>query len=312
MKVLPSVKSLKERGSFMRNMKSEWAYRLMTLPGILVILAFSYVPMFGIAIAFQKFIPAKGIFGSKWVGLGNFEYMFQLPGVGQVFINTLVIACSKIVLSVIVPVIFALLLNEARNVAFKRTVQTIVYLPNFLSWVILGTIFVQMFSSMGIVNQLIRSLGGEPVKFLSDGGWFRFLIIATDQWKNFGFGTIIYLAAIIAINPNLYEAAIIDGASNIQRIVYITLPCITPTIILMLTLSLGNILNAGFDQVFNLYNTLVYDSVDIIDTYVYRIGLISMQYGLSTAVGLLKSVISCILIIISYVLAGRFANYRIF
>ncbi len=296
----------------MRNMKSEWAYRLMTLPGILVILAFSYVPMFGIAIAFQKFIPAKGIFGSKWVGLGNFEYMFQLPGVGQVFINTLVIACSKIVLSVIVPVIFALLLNEARNVAFKRTVQTIVYLPNFLSWVILGTIFVQMFSSMGIVNQLIRSLGGEPVKFLSDGGWFRFLIIATDQWKNFGFGTIIYLAAIIAINPNLYEAAIIDGASNIQRIVYITLPCITPTIILMLTLSLGNILNAGFDQVFNLYNTLVYDSVDIIDTYVYRIGLISMQYGLSTAVGLLKSVISCILIIISYVLAGRFANYRIF
>jgi putative aldouronate transport system permease protein len=164
----------------------------------------------------------------------------------------------------------------------------------------------------GIVNVFISQMGMEPVQFLADGGWFRFIIIVTDVWKGFGFGTIVYLAAIIAISPSLYEAAIIDGTSRFQRVLHVTLPGMAPTIILMATLSLGGVLNAGFDQVFNMYNPLVYETADIIDTYVYRIGLISMQYGFSTAVGLLKSVISSILIITSYTMAYKFAGYRIF
>ena len=284
----------------------------MVLPGLLFLLFFSYVPMFGIVIAFQRFMPARGIFGSRFTGLENFQYMFELPNVGQVFINTILIACSKIVLGIIVPVIFALLLSEATNLLFKRVIQTIVYLPHFLSWVIIATIFRQMLSLTGIVNRIIMNFGYEPIQFLADGTWMRIIIIGTDIWKEFGYGTIVYLAAILAVNPNLFEAAIIDGANKFQRIVRITIPCIAPTIILMATLRLGSVLNAGFDQVFNMYNNLVYGSIDIIDTFVYRIGLVNLQYGLSAAVGLLKSVISSILIVLSYYLAGKYANYRIF
>jgi len=268
--------------------------------------------MFGIVIAFQRFMPARGIFGSRFVGLANFRYMFELPNVGQVFFNTILIACSKIILGIIIPVIFALLLSETTKLWFKRTIQTIVYLPHFLSWVIIATIFKQMLSLTGIVNRIMMDLGQESIQFLVNGTWMRVIIIGTDIWKEFGYGTIVYLAAILAISPNLFEAAVIDGANRFQRIVRITIPCIAPTIILMATLRLGSVLNAGFDQVFNMYNDLVYKSIDIIDTYVYRIGLINMQYGFSAAVGLFKSVISSILIVLSYYLAGRFANYRIF
>jgi putative aldouronate transport system permease protein len=284
----------------------------MTFPGLVFLILFSYVPMFGIIIAFQRFIPARGIFGSNFIGLGNFEYMFELPDVGQVFFNTIFIAFWKIAIGQIVPIVFALLLNEVTNVWFKKIVQTVVYLPHFLSWVILGTIFKQMLGLNGIVNYAIARIGIAPIQFLGRGPWFRFIIIMTDVWKGFGFGTIVYLAAILAISPALYEAAIIDGANRFQRILYVTIPGMAPTIILMATLSLGGVLNAGFDQIFNMYNSLVYSHADIIDTFVYRIGLISMQYGLSTAVGLLKSVISSILIVTSYTLAYRFAGYRIF
>jgi putative aldouronate transport system permease protein len=295
-----------------KNKKNEWAYRIMVIPGLVFLFFFSYVPMFGIVVAFQKFTPVAGLFRSKFIGLENFKYMFELPDVGQVFFNTVLIACCKIILGLIVPVIFALVLNETNNILFKRFVQTIIYLPNFLSWVILGTIFKQMLSLNGVINQMLPALGLDPVQFLASGNWSRVILIITDVWKGFGFGTIIYLAAILAISPNLYEAAIIDGANRFQRILSITIPCMAPTIVLMGTLGLGGVLNAGFDQVFNMYNSLVYSHVDIIDTYVYRIGLFSMQYGLSTAVGLLKSIISSILIVLSYFLAYRYANYRIF
>jgi putative aldouronate transport system permease protein len=284
----------------------------MTLPGLVFLLLFSYAPMFGIVIAFQKFVPARGIFGSRFIGLGNFEYMFELPNVGQVFYNTVFIAFCKIIAGQIVPIIFALLLNEITNALYKKTIQTIVYLPHFLSWVILGTIFKQMLGLNGMVNYFFVKAGFEPIQFLGSGPIFRFIIIITDVWKNFGFGTIVYLAAILAISPSLYEAAIIDGTNRFQRIIHVTIPGISPTIILMATLSLGGVLNAGFDQVFNMYNNLVYSHADIIDTFVYRIGLINMQYGLSTAVGLLKSVISSVLIVSSYTLAYKFAGYRIF
>ena len=216
------------------------------------------------------------------------------------------------ILGIVVPVAFAILLNEVRSIAFRRVVQTIVYLPNFISWVILGTIFQQMFSANGLINTFVQSLGFEAIPFLSSGPIFRILVILTDCWKGFGFGTIVYLAAILGISPDLYEAATIDGANRLQRILHVTLPGMLPTIVLMGTLSLGNVLNAGFDQIFNMYNIMVYDYADIIDTYVYRMGLISMQYSLSTAVNLFKSVVSCGLTVTAYALASKFANYRIF
>ena len=288
------------------------SYQTMLLPGIVLLFIFTTIPLFGLVIAFQNYVPAKGILGSKWVGLDNFTYMFLIPDSARVFWNTIIIAVGKIILGIVVPVIFALLLNEVKNVAFKRTVQTIVYMPYFLSWFILGSIFSVMFSLDGPINAIIQMLGGEPIMFLGSNTWFRPIILITDTWKGFGYGAIIYLAALLAIDPNLYEAAAIDGAGRFKQLVHITLPGLVPTIILMTTLSLGSVLNAGFDQIFNMYNPMVYETGDIIDTYVYRIGLIDMQWSLSTAVGLLKSVISSVLIIISYSLAYKFSGYRIF
>ncbi|WP_423802955.1 ABC transporter permease [Paenibacillus dendrobii] len=287
-------------------------YHLMLLPGILLLILFSIVPMFGTTIAFQNFKPGLGFWHSEWVGLDNFRYLFELPDSRNIFFNTIYIAVLKIVANMIVPVIFALLLNEVRTVLIKRSVQTIVYLPHFLSWVILAGIISDLLSMDGLVNQILSGIGMEPIMFLGSNHWFPGIVVTSDVWKEFGFGTIVYLAALTGINPSLYEAASIDGASRLQQLRYITLPSLKPTIILLATLSLGNVLNAGFDQIFNLYNPLVYDSGDIIDTYVYRAGLLQVQYGLATAVGLLKSVISFVLIIISYVLASKFANYRIF
>jgi len=296
----------------MRNTKESLIYHAMLLPGMLVLLLFSIVPMAGIVIAFQKFVPAKGVLHSKWVGWDNIAFMFQIPDSRQVFLNTIAIAAMKIAVGLVVPIVFSLILNELRLSWFKRTIQTIVYIPHFISWVILAGIITNLFSLEGIVNQLLSLLGVEPVMFLASNTWFRPILIVTDVWKEFGFGTIVYLAAIAGINPNLYEAAVIDGAGRFKQLLYVTLPSIVPTIVLLSTLSLGNILNAGFEQIFNLYNPLVYESADIVDTYVFRVGLVEMQYGLATAVGLLKSVIAFILIVVSYTLARKFANYRIF
>jgi len=288
------------------------SYHLMLLPGMLFLFLFSTVPLFGLVMAFQKYVPAKGFFRSKFVGLDNFRFMFQLPDVSQVVINTLVIALSKIVLNIIVPVVFALLLNEVKNKHFKRVVQTVTYMPYFLSWVILGGIFVSMFSMDGLFNNLIRAMGGEPIMFMASNKWFRPIIVLTDTWKGFGYNAIVYLAALTAIDYSLYEAAAIDGANRWQQMTHITMPALVPTVILLTCLSLGNLFNANFDQIFNMYNPLVYKSGDIIDTYIYRMGLVDMQFSLGTAVGLLKSFISFILIGASYYLAKRFAGYRIF
>ncbi len=296
----------------MRTRRTEMHYHLMLLPGMLVLLVFSFIPMFGVIIAFQNFIPARGIFGSDFVGLDTFAFMFQIPDVGQVFKNTVIIAVLKIAGNLLVPLVFALVLYEAMGHLFKRTVQTVVYLPHFLSWVILAGIFINVLSLDGIVNRAVEALGGTPTLFLGSNAWFRPILVATDVWKEFGFGTVIYLAAITGVSPVLYEAAVIDGASRMQQLVHVTLPGIASTIVLLATLNLGNVLNAGFDQVFNLYNPLVYSTGDIIDTYVYRLGLVQLNYSLATAVGLLKSVIGFGLIGASSRLAYRYANYRIF
>ncbi len=287
-------------------------YYLMLLPGLIWIFIFKIIPMFGLAMAFQKFNPGKGILGSAWIGLENFQYMFQLNDSKTIFFNTVFIAILKIIGNLVVPVFVALMLNELRLNALKRGIQTIIYLPHFMSWVILAGILLDVFAYHGPVNALRATVGAEPILFFARAELFVPLVVGSDVWKEFGFNAVIYLAALTAINPELYEAAAIDGSSRFQRILYITLPGISSTIILMTALSLGNVLNANFDQIFNLYNPLVYSSGDIIDTWVYRMGLLQMQYSLATAVGLLKSVIGFVMIATSYFLARKYANYNIF
>jgi putative aldouronate transport system permease protein len=286
----------------------------MLLPSLILLIIFAYLPMAGIVIGFQRFIPAKGLFGpQEWVGLYYFKYAFQLPEFRDALFNTLYISFMKIVAGIVTPVVFAILLNELRLALLKRSIQTIIYLPHFLSWVILAGVFVDILSpSYGIVNRLLQSFGIEPIFFLGSNAWFPYVLVATDTWKEFGFGTIVYLAAITSIDPNLYEAAIVDGANKWRQIWHITLPGMLPIIMLLTLLSIGSILNANFDQIFNLYSPQVYKSGDVLDTLVYRIGLLDANYSLSTAIGLFKSVVSCILISIFYYIAYRFLNYRIF
>ena len=271
-------------------------FHLMMLPGMIMLFLFVFVPLFGSLMAFQNYVPAKGIFGSKWVGLDNFKFIFSLPDSRQVFVNTLIIAFAKLIFNIIVPVLFAILLNEITVGICKKFFQTVVYLPHFLSWVVLATVVTNMFSLSGPFNALVTAFGGEPVQFLADNNWFRQVIVATDVWKEFGYNSVVYLAALTGIDLGLYEAASIDGANRFEQTLHITLPSLMPTIILMTALNLGNILNAGFDQIFNLYNPIVYETGDIIDTYVYRIGMVERQYSIGTAVGLLKSIISFLLI----------------
>ncbi|WP_248926982.1 ABC transporter permease [Paenibacillus hamazuiensis] len=290
----------------------EKIYHLMLLPGVIFLFIFSVIPMFGVVIAFQDFKIGRGIADSEWIGLENFLYLFELPDGRTIFYNTVYISAMKLIAGLIVPLAFAILLNELRLVMLKRWVQTVVYLPHFLSWVILANVFTEMLSLGGIVNRVVKWFGGEPVMFLASNKWFPFILVASDIWKDFGFSAIVYLAALAGINPALYEAAEMDGASRVKQLWYISLPSLAPTVALLATLGIGHILNAGFDQVFNLYNPLVYESGDIIDTYVYRVGLVQAQYGFATAVGLLKSVIGFVLIIVSYRLAYKYANYRIF
>ncbi len=287
-------------------------YWIMVIPALIWLVAVNIVPMFGIVMAFQDFNPGLGIFRSEFVGLENFQYMFEMKDVTQIFINTVVIAVGKLLLNVIVPVIFALLLNEITNTVFKRTVQTIVYLPHFISWVVMGGILLDVFGLYGPVNGILNHFGMDSIAFFRSSKMFRSLAIGTDVWKEFGFNAVVYLAALTGISPSLYEAAAIDGAGRWKRMLNVTLPSLKPVIVLMTILALGNILNAGFDQIYNIYNQAVYSTGDIIDTWVYRVGLNDMQFSLATAVGLLKSVVGFGLISISYWIAYKKANYRIF
>ena len=289
-------------------------YHLMLLPGVLLVLVFSYVPIYGVIIAFQRFLPARGMFGDQtWVGLGNFDYLLALPTVWQVFANTLIVAILKIAGGTVLPIVVSLLLNEVHSRLFRRSVQTIIYFPYFISWIVFGGIMVDLLSpNDGIVNMVIVALGFEPAYFLGNVELFRGTLVVTDVWKTFGFVTVIYLAAITSIDPTLYEASSIDGAGRWQKTWHITLPGMGMVIVLLMVLNLGNILNAGFEQVFVLYSPLVYETGDIIDTLVYRLGLLQAQYGVATAVGLLKGVISFGLISVSYYIAYRFFSYRRF
>ena len=299
--------------------KSKWfrkelPFHLFLLPAVIIVFIYMYVPMGGLIIAFQKFIPAKGLFGNqKWVGLDNFIFLYNMPNAMQALKNTIVIAFWKIVLHLLIPIVVSILLNELRSAWYRRTCQTLIYLPHFLSWIIFGGILIDILSpSSGLVNMFLGLFGVKPIFFLRSNDWFKFTIIATDVWKEFGFGTIVYLAAITNIDPTQYEAATIDGANRFQRIIHVTIPNMRMIIVLMMVLSLGNVLNAGFDQVFNLYSPQVYESGDILDTFIYRIGLLDAQFGVATAMGMFKSLVSTLFISVSYYCAYKFADYRIF
>lgn len=297
-----------------KKLKRELPLHLMLIPGIIFLFIFNYIPLCGIYISFQDFNPAKGIFGNnEWVGFDNFAYIFSLPNIWRVFGNTLIIAVLKIIFGTLVPIIVSLMLNECRNKLFKRTIQTTIYFPYFISWIILGGILLDILSPTdGIVNEIIKAFGGDPIYFLGDNRFFKGTLVVSDVWRNFGYNSVIYLSAITGIDMAQYEAAAIDGANRWQQTIHVTLPGIATIVILMIVLNMGNLLNAGFDQVFNLYSPQVYESGDIIDTLVYRIGLEQAKFGPSTAVGLLKSVISFILISSAYLIAYKKFDYKVF
>ncbi len=263
--------------------------------------------------AFEDYTPLRGLFDQKWVGFENFRYLFSLPGFGSVIWNTVFIAVLKMVGNLIFPVVIALLLNEVRAKKYKKTVQTVLYLPHFISWAALAGIFIDILSpSGGMVNNLLNSMGVKEVFFLGNADVFPYTMVFTDVWKELGWGMIVYLAAITGIDPTYYEAATMDGAGRFKQILHVTIPSILPMILLMMVLSVGNVLQAGFEQVFNLYSPQVYATGDIIDTYVYRIGVIEAKFDLATAVGLFKSAISFALIMVGYKMADKLAGYKVF
>jgi putative aldouronate transport system permease protein len=300
-----------DRGNITNTLKSQWPYHVILIPCVVVIFIFSYIPLYGLIIAFQRYNVARG-FSSPWVGMANFRQLFGQAHFIRTIWNTLSIAVFKILGGIIVPVIFALLLNELRNIGIKKIFQTLVYLPHFLSWTIMAGVFIDILSLEGIINKGIQAVGLAPIQFLSDPKIFPWTMIVTDVWKSFGFGTVVYLAALTGIDPGLYEAAIVDGAGRWKQTLYITIPMLAPTVVLMTVLSLGNVLNAGFDQIYNLYSPIVYTTGDIIDTFVYRLGIEQAQFSVGAAVGLFKSLVSAILIGISQILAVKVAGYRVF
>lgn len=282
---------------WMTNLRRYKFMYLLFIPTIIYFIVFAYIPFYGLTIAFKKYMAFKGIWGSPWVGFDNFQYIFSSEKFLSVLKNTIVIHMYSLIFGFPIPILFAILLNEVRVMWFKKTIQTVTYFPHFLSWIVFGGIIVNLVGPAGVINLVLTNLGMDPVHFLTDTDLFRPLLIVTGILKEFGWGAIIYLAAITGIDTELYEAARVDGAKRLRQIWHITLPGMRPIIILMFVLNLASILDAGFDQVFNLYNASVYDVADIIDTYVYRIGILSNDYSLATAVGIFKGVVSCVLIV---------------
>lgn len=293
-----------------------WYHRglyLLLLPAIAYYVIFHYLPMYGATIAFKDFNIMKGIMGSEWIGLHYFELIFELDKFWQVFRNTIVISIYRIVFGFPVPIIVAILLNEMRSVVYKRTIQTLIYLPHFISWVILGGILINLLSVQGgVVNQLVVAIRGEPIGFLTDPAYFRTTIIGSMVWKEYGWGTVIYMATLAGISPELYESAAIDGASRLQRIRHITVPHLTSVIVVLLILRIGRMMQAGFEQIFVLYHPAVYEVIDILDTYVYRTGLADGRFSQATAVGLFRSTVNFLLLISANRIAKSMNQYGIY
>ena len=304
---------LRQKNPLLRSIiKNRYIY-LMLLPVVAFYVIFSYVPMYGIVLAWKNYRHTMGILGSPWVGWENFEVVFRNAGMVPAIRNTIVISLLKLVICFPAPSILALLLNEVTSRIFKRSAQTIVYLPNFISWVIIGGLVKTMFAiDDGLVNNILEAMGIGRINFLLDSKYFYFLLIGSELWKSTGWGTVIYIAAISGIDPTLYEAAKIDGCKRFGLVRFITFPCILPIIAVMLIMQISNIMNAGFDSVYNLYNKTVYDVADIIDTLVYRLGVSDGEIEQSTAVGLFKNVINFILLLTGNWLTKKMCGYSMY
>jgi putative aldouronate transport system permease protein len=292
--------------------RQRWLYFLMS-PTLIYFLIFKYGPLWNAQIAFKDFKPLLGVMGSPWVGFKHFETFINSFYFTELMTNTIIFSVAKLVLGLPLAVIVAIALHETWFLRFRTFVQTMVYLPHFLSWVIMyGVLLVLLSPGSGLLNEIIQGFGGEPIPFLTSPDHFRWVVILSDIWKETGWSTILYLAALLAISPDLYEAAAVDGATPLQRIWYISLPGILPVIVLVTLLRLGHILEAGFNQIFVLYSVPVYSVGDIIDTWVFRQGVLSFQFSLATAVGFFKGVIGLILILVSNRIAKRWAQQSIY
>lgn len=293
----------KPRRSFSQRLwtylKGHWELYLFLIPGFIVLVMFKFMPMSKIVIAFKNFKPRRGIAGSKWVGWANFERIFREPEVWQVIRNTLEINLLQIAICVPLPMFMAVMMNEVTCMPLKKGVQTMVYIPHFFTWVVVYSIFFNLFGGVGLVNNTIKSITGSSVQFFTKGGWFRFMLVLSSIWKGTGWSTIVYLSAISSIDAEVYEAAIIDGASKRQQAHFITIPSLIPTMVLMLTVRMGSVISGGFDQVLAFYNPSVYDSADILGTFIYRQGIGQADFSFATAVGLFESVVGLVFVLLS-------------
>jgi len=283
-----------------------WDIYLLALPGLVLLIVFRYLPMYGVTIAFKDYNVIKGILGSDWIGLENLARLTASDAFRRAFRNTVTLSVLRMLFGMPVPILFALLLNEVNLVLFKRTIQTIVYIPHFISWVVIAGIFIDLLSpSIGLVNRAIELFGGEPIFFLTNLKWIRPVIVSTEVWKEFGWGAIIYLAAIMGTDQELYQAAAIDGAGRIRQTIHVTLPAIWGTFIVLLIMRLGSIMGANFEQIYTIYNPTVYAKIDVIDTYVFRTAFDTLDFGYTTAAGLFTQVIGCVLLMTSNTLVRR-------
>jgi len=293
----------------LRSLRRNKSLLIMLILPVTYYLIFHYGPMYGAQIAFKDYKLLKGIWGSKWVGLENFKLMFENPSFRRVFLNTLIISFLKLIFGYPAPIIFAILLNEVYHVKFKKTIQTVTYLPHFISWVVLAGLFRTFLSpSLGPINIFLKAIGRQPIFFIADPKWFRTVLVTTSIWKGFGWGSIVYLAAISSVDQEQYEAATIDGANRYQRALYITLPSIIPVITITFIFAVGGIINDDFNQIYNFLNDAVLSVGDVISTYTYRRGLISYEYSYASAVGLFKNVIGFILIIITNFISKKVSD----
>lgn len=294
-----------------RKMRSEWQMYILLLPALIALIVFKYMPMQGIQIAFKDFNIFKPMSESPWTGFKHFEKLFSSQTFWQVLANTVIISSYKILFLFPMGVFIALLLNEIPFLRYKKIVQTMVYIPHFFSWVVIYGIFTSLLSSTGLVNRFFGCLGVPSINFMTDKSLFRGLLVFTAGWKECGWNAIVFIAAIAGVDQEIYEAAQIDGAGRLRRITAITLPCILPTITLMLILRIGNLLTAGTEQILVMYNAVVYEVADVIGTYVYRMGIGKMEYSFSTAVGLFESVVGFALVVLGNMLSRKFAQSSI-
>jgi putative aldouronate transport system permease protein len=284
---------------------------LMVLPVIAYYVIFDYGPMYGLQIAFKDYSPGDGIWGSRWIGLANFTEFFQSYYFWRLIRNTLLISVYELIFGFPAPIILALLLNELRKQAFKRIVQTVTYLPHFISVVVVVGMLVDFLARDGVVNQVLGYLGVEARSYLSEPGWFRFLYVSSGIWQQIGWGSIIFLAALSNIDPSLYEAAKVDGAGRWKQMLHITIPGIMPTVIILLILRMGSMMSVGSEKILLMYNPLTYDTADVISTFVYRKGILEASYSYTTAVGLFNAVIAFLLVIISNSISKRVSETKL-